>query len=177
LTGIALSARSSMKSLTIKSLFEKFSKVKLGPLGKIERPLPVPLIMDAIEYSEDPPGALYYIETCNIPPFIGFVGLWESCALVGVTLLMCTPVQWKAKIMSVFRFEAPTWWPCSSLPKSPDLTTRHFSTTWQHLLRHFPSSPLSLLNTLQKKKNASRDKRNSDLQERCQAQPQATDPS
>jgi hypothetical protein len=74
LIGIALSASSSIKSLTIKSLFEKFSKVKLGPVGKIERPLPVPLIMDAIEYSEEPPGALYYIESNNIRPFISFVG-------------------------------------------------------------------------------------------------------
>jgi hypothetical protein len=48
--------------------------VKLGPVGKIERPLPVPLIMDAIEYSEEPPGALYYIESNNIRPFISFVG-------------------------------------------------------------------------------------------------------
>jgi hypothetical protein len=42
-----------MKSLTIKSLFEKFSRVKLGPFGKIERPLPGPLVKDAIEFSED----------------------------------------------------------------------------------------------------------------------------
>jgi hypothetical protein len=73
LTGIALSARSSIKSLTMKSLFEKFSKVKLGPLGKIERPLPVPLIKDAIEYSEEPPEALHYIEACKAPSFISFV--------------------------------------------------------------------------------------------------------
>jgi hypothetical protein len=32
--GIALSARLSTKSRTIKSLLEKFSSVKLGPLGK-----------------------------------------------------------------------------------------------------------------------------------------------
>jgi len=50
LTGTALSDRSSMKSLTIKSLFEKFSKVKLGPVGNRDLPLPPPaLLRDAIE--------------------------------------------------------------------------------------------------------------------------------
>jgi hypothetical protein len=78
LIGIALSARSSMKSLTMKSLFEKFSNVKLGPFGKIDLPLPVPLFRDAIEYSEEPPGALYYIEACDIPSLINFVSSWES---------------------------------------------------------------------------------------------------
>lgn len=34
LIGTALSARLSTKSRTIKSLLEKFSSVKLGPLGK-----------------------------------------------------------------------------------------------------------------------------------------------
>lgn len=33
--GIALSARLSTKSLTMKSLLEKSSRVKLGPLGKM----------------------------------------------------------------------------------------------------------------------------------------------
>jgi hypothetical protein len=42
-----------MKSLTIKSLFEKFSNVKLGPFGKIDLPLPPPVLKDAIEYSEE----------------------------------------------------------------------------------------------------------------------------
>jgi hypothetical protein len=36
--GTALSDSSSIKSLTMKSLFEKFSKVKLGPRGKIDLP-------------------------------------------------------------------------------------------------------------------------------------------
>lgn len=49
--GIALSESSSTKSLTMKSLLEKFSKVKLGPLGKIVLP-PAPemelLSIDAI---------------------------------------------------------------------------------------------------------------------------------
>ena len=41
-TGTAVSARVSTKSRTIKSLFEKSSKVKLGPLGKraLEPPEP-----------------------------------------------------------------------------------------------------------------------------------------
>jgi hypothetical protein len=47
--GIALSESSSTKSLTMKSLFEKFSRVKLGPLGNIDLTLPPPLLfMDAI---------------------------------------------------------------------------------------------------------------------------------
>lgn len=33
--GIALSARLSIKSLTIKSLLEKSSRLKFGPLGKM----------------------------------------------------------------------------------------------------------------------------------------------
>jgi len=77
---MALSAKSSIKSLIIKSLFEKFSNVKLGPVGNIERPLPVPLSKDAIAYSEGPPEALYYIETCNIPMFMGSVDSGKSCA-------------------------------------------------------------------------------------------------
>jgi hypothetical protein len=73
LMGIALSARSSIKSLTMKSLFEKFSKVKLGPFGKIDLPLPVPLVKDAIEYVEESPKALSYIEAFKIQSFISFV--------------------------------------------------------------------------------------------------------
>ena len=49
LIGRAVSESSSTKSLTIKSLFEKFSKVKLGPLGNIDLALPPPpLFKDAI---------------------------------------------------------------------------------------------------------------------------------
>lgn len=49
-TGTALSDRSSIKPLTMKSLFEKFSRVKLGPWGNIDLPLPPPLVLrDAIE--------------------------------------------------------------------------------------------------------------------------------
>jgi hypothetical protein len=48
LTGMALSDRSSTKSLTIKSLLEKFSIVKLGPLGYSDLPLNEPLLRDAI---------------------------------------------------------------------------------------------------------------------------------
>jgi len=66
--GTALSARSSMKSLTIKSLLEKFSRVKLGPFGKIDLPLPPPtLLRDDIDKSGEPLRALSYIETCDIP--------------------------------------------------------------------------------------------------------------
>lgn len=44
-TGIALSVRVSIKSLTIKSLLEKVSSVKLGAFGNIDLPLPdVPAI-------------------------------------------------------------------------------------------------------------------------------------
>lgn len=64
-TGTALSARSSTKSLTMKSLFEKFSKVKLGPLGNIDRPLPPPTVFKDIVDSNDLPACLYYIETCG----------------------------------------------------------------------------------------------------------------
>lgn len=61
-TGTALSARSSTKSLTIKSLFEKFSKVKLGPLGNIDRVLPPPTVFKDIVESNDLPAFSYYIE-------------------------------------------------------------------------------------------------------------------
>jgi hypothetical protein len=71
-----------MKFLTIKSLFEKFSNVKLGPFGKIDLPLPPPpAFRDAIEYSVELPPALSYIETCNIPPFITFISSWHACDL------------------------------------------------------------------------------------------------
>ncbi len=66
--GTALSARSSMKSLTIKSLLEKFSKVKLGPLGKMDLVLPPPtLFIDDIDISRELPRALSYIEACDFP--------------------------------------------------------------------------------------------------------------
>jgi hypothetical protein len=81
-----------MKSLIMKSLFEKFSKVKLGPVGNIERPLPDPLSKDAIAYSEEPAEALCYIETCNIPLFMGFVDSGKSWAL-----------------------QVQRWWSCSSV--------------------------------------------------------------
>jgi hypothetical protein len=68
-----------MKSLTIKSLFEKFSNVKLGPFGKIDLTLPLPALRVAIEYSEEPPLALSYIEPGNIPPVISFASSWHSC--------------------------------------------------------------------------------------------------
>jgi hypothetical protein len=45
-TGTALSDNSSMKSLTIKSLFENFSKVKLGPLGNNDLGVPEPLLWE-----------------------------------------------------------------------------------------------------------------------------------
>jgi hypothetical protein len=62
-TGTALSARSSIKSLTMKSLFEKFSNVKLGALGKMDLPLPPPpLLRCAIDNSVKPRKYLYYIE-------------------------------------------------------------------------------------------------------------------
>lgn len=44
--GIALSDSSSTKSLTMKSLFEKFSRVKLGPFGYSD--LAEPLLREAI---------------------------------------------------------------------------------------------------------------------------------
>jgi hypothetical protein len=66
LTGIALSESSSTKSLTIKSLFEKFSKVKLGPLGNIDLTLPVPLpFMDAIATLVKLQMLPYYIATID----------------------------------------------------------------------------------------------------------------
>jgi len=34
-----------MKSLTMKSLFEKFSSVKLGPFGKMDLALPPPTLL------------------------------------------------------------------------------------------------------------------------------------
>jgi hypothetical protein len=67
-TGTALSARSSIKSLTMKSLFEKLSNVKLGPLGKMDLPLPPPpLLRCAIDNSVDPGNTLYYIEVFDAP--------------------------------------------------------------------------------------------------------------
>ena len=64
--GTALSARSSMKSLTMKSLFEKFSRVKLGPWGKIDLALAPPVeLREAIGMSRQPPRAPYYIELCD----------------------------------------------------------------------------------------------------------------
>jgi hypothetical protein len=66
LAGTALSERSSTKSLTIKSLFEKFSKVKLGPLGNIDLELAAPLLFrDAIATSIKPRVFTYYIENCD----------------------------------------------------------------------------------------------------------------
>lgn len=61
-TGIALSESSSIKSLTMKSLFEKFSKVKLGPVGNIDLVLPPPLFKDAIATSVELQMLPYYIE-------------------------------------------------------------------------------------------------------------------
>jgi hypothetical protein len=56
-----------MKSLTIKSLFEKLSSVKLGPLGNKVLALPVLLFSDAIDNSRELPRPPYYIETCDDP--------------------------------------------------------------------------------------------------------------
>jgi hypothetical protein len=67
-TGTALSERSSIKSLTIKSLFEKFSSVKLGPLGNMDLPLPPPVLFrEAIDHSRELPRPPYYIETRDDP--------------------------------------------------------------------------------------------------------------
>jgi hypothetical protein len=52
-TGIALSVRLSIKSLTMKSLFEKVSKVKLGALGNIDLPLPDVPAMFVAQLSSD----------------------------------------------------------------------------------------------------------------------------
>ena len=46
LTGTAFSDSSSIKSLTIKSLFEKLSKVKMGPLGNNDLGVPDPLLCE-----------------------------------------------------------------------------------------------------------------------------------
>lgn len=45
---IALSERDSINSLTMKSRFEKSSRVKLGPLGKTERDAGLEEFMDAL---------------------------------------------------------------------------------------------------------------------------------
>ena len=66
-TGPALSATSSMKSLTIKSLFEMFSSVKLGPVGNKVLAPPVLPFNDAIDNSRELPRPQHYIETCNNP--------------------------------------------------------------------------------------------------------------
>lgn len=65
--GTALSERSSIKSLTIKSLFEKFSSVKLGPLGNNVLALPPPLFKEDIDNSRDLARPPCYIETCDDP--------------------------------------------------------------------------------------------------------------
>ena len=57
-----------MKSLTIKSLFEKFSSAKLGPLGNKVLALPPPtLFRDDIDNSRELPRPLYYIEAYDDP--------------------------------------------------------------------------------------------------------------
>jgi hypothetical protein len=63
--GIELSESSSTKSLTMKSLFEKFSKVKLGPLGKIGLP-PAPR-MELLSIDAIAPRHRYYIKCCDYP--------------------------------------------------------------------------------------------------------------
>ncbi len=63
-----------------------------------------------------------------------------------------------------------------SLPrKINDLTTRHFSTTWQHLALH-SSSPQPLLPSIPQS-NASGGERDPDLSAGCEAQPQFAYPS
>ena len=51
-----------MKSLAMKSLLEKFPNEKLGPVGKMDRPLPPPAVFsDAIAKSKEEPTPLHYL--------------------------------------------------------------------------------------------------------------------
>jgi hypothetical protein len=70
--GAALSDSSSTKSLTMKSLFENLSNVKLGPVGNKAL---FPLLIwapsgEAIGNSEPAFRTPYYIESCDIPSLV-----------------------------------------------------------------------------------------------------------